>query len=390
MLFRPKRKKHIAFFINPEYADTIPTLSIVSTLVRRGFRVSYVTTKLFAQEVRSLGAEALLCPSLREFWRILGADTAPGLGNPCIELTEETLVRVLPFYERCRPDVIVRDTVGIVGRILAEKWEVPVVQVSCDFRMERQRRSVQAPAFFEDAISYADRLNQALEHNGVIADSFCFSREDLNVYFYPKCFQLDDNYHDTHSFYAGRCSPERPYHERWHSKSVDGLPTILISTSTIFVQSTNYFKYCIDALTELRWNLVLNIGDNIDIGCLHNLPDNVTLIQHKPLISVLPYVDLLVFGGGMMTTMEAMYCGVPLLMMTHGAVELEAYAENAARLGIGIHLAGVGRGPEEIKQSLLDMWANDALFDRVGRIQETVREGPGAEEVANRICSHIK
>ena len=55
--------RHIAFFSVPYPPHVNPTLAIVSVLVRRGYRVTYVTSDTFAARVAALGAfEVVSCP----------------------------------------------------------------------------------------------------------------------------------------------------------------------------------------------------------------------------------------------------------------------------------------------------------------------------------------
>src|SRR6266404_4864770 len=135
MTMCPRKRLHVAFFIFPEFADTIPTLSVVSALVRRGYRVSYVTTDRFASTVSELGAECIRCPALRES---PNTDGKSSTANPLVTLTAETLSRVTPFYQQNKPDLVIHDCGGFAGRILARKLEVPTIQVSSDFLMNRR------------------------------------------------------------------------------------------------------------------------------------------------------------------------------------------------------------------------------------------------------------
>ncbi len=381
MLTIRRKRIHAAFFVFPEYADTVPTLSVVSTLVRRGYRVSYVTTDRFARDIAELGAEFIRCPALSK---------EPADESPFHTLTAETLSAITPFYEQNRPDVVIHDTVSLPGWILANRWQTPAIQVSPDFKMDKRKPSRQAPEFFKAALSGAAGLEQVLARYGIHADAFLFSREKLNVYFYSKLFQLDDEVHDDGCFYAGRCAPERPVFEKWMSRDTDGRPVVLVSTSTLFAQGPEHFRMCIEALRDIRWHVILQIAENHIPAALGPLPEHFEVIQRKPQIAVLPYVDLLICAGGMMTTMEAIYCGVPLLMTTYGNTELEAYAENGVRLGVGRHLRKPETSASTIRDHVLQMSEDTSLFDRVQRMQRVIQAEAGAEEVANRIGEYFE
>src|SRR5882757_9599511 len=54
---------HIAFLSFPHPPHVNPTVPIVSVLVRRGFRVSYVTSQRFRDRLLGVGAEVIACQS---------------------------------------------------------------------------------------------------------------------------------------------------------------------------------------------------------------------------------------------------------------------------------------------------------------------------------------
>ena len=382
---RHKPRPHAAFFVFPEFADTIPTLSVVSTLIRRGWRVSYVTTERFSGHVQKLGAEFIRCPSYREF---MGVSPEESIGKEHAN-TAATLSAVSEYYEANRPTVVIHDTVSYAGRVVAKLWDIPSVQVSCDFRMNKGYPSRHAPDFFNSVLQASPSFQRILGHYGLVGDGFCFARCGLEIYFYPRLFQLDGNGYSESSFYAGRCAPERPHSDKWRPRSASQQPIVLVSSSSLFLQGPEYFKMCIDAMSSLPWHVVLNIGENNIPDALGELPNNFEIARRRPLIAMLPHVDLLICAGGMMTTVESLYCGVPMLTMTHGNVELEAYAENGVRLGVGRHLRGRDTSARTIRDTLMEMSEDTELFNTVEQVQRLVQAEPGAEEVANRISGYV-
>src|SRR5262249_55222220 len=114
------RDRHIAFFSFPQHAHLNPTLPIVSVLVRRGYRVTYVASENYAPRIAELGAEVVPCEAFD-----LAAAFGEGVNDkdiaeqPICRLAIRTLSQVLRFYETNRPDLIIYDHVAFAGRILA-------------------------------------------------------------------------------------------------------------------------------------------------------------------------------------------------------------------------------------------------------------------------------
>jgi len=167
--------------------------------------------------------------------------------------------------------------------------------------------------------------------------NFLFDGERLNLFFFPKALQpLGDVFGEDYVF-AARCPAERPCDGEWSNKKADGRPIVLVSALTCYVRGPDYFKMCIEGLKNFPWHIILLIGDSIDPAALGPLPPNCEVDQRMPLVKILPHVSLLVCMGGIITTSEAMYYGVPLLVTSHGFKELEFQADNLDALGIGIH-----------------------------------------------------
>jgi MGT family glycosyltransferase len=381
-------REHIAFFVIPEFADVNPTLSVVATLVRRGHRITYVTTDQFRRNVTDVGAEFVQCAPFQNQAHP-SDDTSLVEGDPADAFALRTLATVTAFYNSNKPDLIVHDYLCFAGRILAATLRVPTVQVAPDFALDRDTPSTLVPEFYETVLRIADERRPFLTQHEIPSDSWYFHRGELNVYFYPKFLQLDAHEFDETCFYAGRCAAERPYRPTWRPKSCGGKPVALVSTSTSFIQGSDYFRMCIEALSGLKYHVVLALGENNDPRSLEPLPPHFEILKGTPQIEVMPHAELLICLGGMTTTSEALYHGIPMLMITHGHLEAEAYAENNASRGLGIHLRKAQTTAGNIRDSALRISKDYAILSRVKELQYLIRRSPGAEETANRLEEYL-
>jgi len=147
---------------------------------------------------------------------------------------------------------------------------------------------------------------------------------------------------------------------------------------------------CIDALSSLDLHVVLAIGDHNDAACLGTLPPHFEVLQGIPQMQVMPHAALLIFHGGMVTAAEALYHGVPLLLITHGNVECEAYAEHMAQLGVGIHLRKAETNVDSIRKSAVQIVRGTEIRSMVKEMSRIVRREAGGEDTANRIEEYIE
>lgn len=385
---------HIAIFTIPRPVHINPLLSIVATLVRRGYRVSYVLSEAHASKVRELGVEVLLGPALRVRWDENSKQddsSAEGMvAHDFLSLADKTLECVAEFYTRSAPDLVLYDTLSFAGRILARKMNIPAILVTTQFEMDGSSLEwqVESLAFRKSILDFNERAGGIFQKHGVRASNVLFHKERLNIYLYIKEYQLPGAIIDAHSYYAGRCPAERPYH-CVQKRRADARPTALVSTSTTYSQKPDYYKMCGSALSSLGWRVVLSVGANNSSSHFESPHPSCEISAGEPLPSIMPYADILICLGGPVTTMEALYHGLPLVLLSHGIADGELYAERAAQLGCGIHLRGTMIDAECVKEAVLRVVDDASILSRVRELQSLVRRAPGAEEAVNRIETYL-
>ncbi|MFL6603917.1 MAG: nucleotide disphospho-sugar-binding domain-containing protein [Steroidobacteraceae bacterium] len=386
------RKNHIAFFSFPHYPHLNPTLPIVSVLVRRGHRVTYVASEQYAARIAELGAEVVPCEALH-----LAAVFEEGVNDqdileqPFCRLAARTLADVLRFYEANRPDLIIYDFVAFAGRILAHRWGIPAVQVSPQFVLDRTNfaHQITDPEFRAQLLKDSKDADAFLSRHGIVDGDFLFYREKLNIYFFPRTLQPRGTVSEETCFFAGRCAGEQPLYGDWLKENANGRLVALVSTSTSYIRGPDYFRMCMAALSGLGWHVVLSIGDQGDRSVLSPLPAHFEIVQHTSHLRILPHTTVFICLGGTITSAEAAYHGVPLLVTSHGFLEPECMGNNIARAGLGIHLKKDDTSVESIRDAAMRLSSDAELRDRVRRLQECVRREAGAEETANRIEEYL-
>lgn len=356
---------------------------MVHALVRRGYRVTYVTSAIFASDITTLGAEVLPCPSyveLSQDGRIHQLDI--------FGLSDTIIYDVVPFYMKHRPDLVLYDRALFAGRILARRLNIPAITTFPGLAFNRADISLLSPSLRarrELEIQLSKSVEAFFGRYGIHAENSYFHEEKLNIYLYPKIYQLSGDLFGDNYFYAGRCAAERPYYGSWKSTKSGDRPIVVITKSTAYGPGPEYFKMCITALSGSEWHVLLVPGENFDSTTLGPLPPHFEIVQDVPQVQMLPHAHLLICAGGVVTATEAMYHGVPLLMVSQGNADLEAYSENAARLGIGIHLWRKETTAESIRAATRRILNDTTITNRVREVQKIVQREPGGEEAANRI-----
>lgn len=386
---------HIALFGMPHPAHVNATLPIVSALVRRGHRVTCVTSEQFSSHIRDLGAEAVIIkhrglprseptPCFAVHPRII----VPYWDALCpmnIRILEETRA----LYDADRPDVIIYDLVTFAGRILAHRWNIPAIQISPHCALDRETITSQVgnADLREHLLEQGDKAARFFERYGIYGDNWLFHRERLNIHFIPRIFQPDGAaITDNRCYFAGRCVVEREVDANWEKTHTNGRPIALVTGSTTYVRDLNYFRMCLTALSGLHWHVVLAAGDRDIPGLQSSLPPHAEVVRNVSNLSVLPHATLLICQGGNMSTAEAAYYGVPMIAATFGFAELEWCTETSiVRLGLGKHLKPDETDEASIRRAAIQIAEDKEMTRNLERVSRDLQRSPGANDVANII-----
>jgi len=370
------RNMHIAIVNLPHPPHVNPTLPIVSVMVRRGYRVTYVTSERFAPQISVLGAEVVQCSPFTDIPRS----------------TELMLAEITPFYEKHRPDLMIYDFMALAGRILAHRWHIRAIQTSPDFVFENRSKLIERISDEDVQRRWREhyaKIDNYLRRYGIADGSFPL-HEKLNIHFAPRTFQPSRGVFGPEFFHAGRCAGEQQPYGKWHRDDVDERPIVLLGTSTTYTQGADYFSMCIEALRGLDCHIIIYAGDKFDDSCLTSLPAHCEVVRGTAQVKLLCHASLLICHGGIITPAEAAYYGVPLLMVTHGNPELELWADIFASEGFGVHLRGRNINAENMRQSATLLMTDKGMLRNVTHIRNKIRREPGAEETVNRIEEYIE
>jgi MGT family glycosyltransferase len=355
----------IAFLNIAMHGRVNPTLPVVAELVRRGHTVSYHTSPAFRAEIEAAGAAVRLYPG--------GDQPLPDPPTPLALLAglAQTAVQVLPavLSDLCgiRPDLVVHDAACPWGAIAARELEVPAASSYTTFAFNSQVSSPTAaswellaagaarPGTARSYLRARRRLGRQYDASGVPAVDLGNIRQPLNLVYTSTAFQpgaaeLDASYH-----FVGPSIGARPADR---SFPVDQLrdPVLYASLGTVFNADPHLLRTFATALAPLAGTVVVATGQT-DPATLGALPDNVLVRRFVPQPDVLARADLFVTHGGMNSVNEALYAGVPMLVIPQGA-DQPLVARRVAELG-----AGLSMPPQNVTADAVHTFARRLLGD---------------------------
>src|SRR5262249_40511123 len=140
--------------------------------------------------------------------------------------------------------------------------------------------------------------------------------EPLTIVFIPKAFQPEGDTFDQRYIFVGPSILQRHENNNFPlDKLSNELPILYISLGTVFNNQPNFFKLCFEAFGKQPWQVVLSIGRYVDPTALGPIPDNFLVSSYVPQLEILPRTQVFVTHGGMNSTMESLYYGVPMVVI---------------------------------------------------------------------------
>lgn len=381
---------HIAFFTPPSAGHLNPTLGLAAELLRRGHRVTYATTKEYADRVGEVSSDVVEYtehfPGDFRSFQFSGKSLVDAMSASLAET--EALLPVLRGVFPQPPDAVVYDNAAWWGRLLAAEWKTPAVQVSpmlvSNEHWSMSERYTKLSALQPRLWLFLARLGGFLRRLGTdVTAKQLLTGEGAarRVVFIPREFQFrGETFDDTFQF-VGPCLFERKFLGTWE-RADERRPLILVTLGTIYNQNPQFFRTCMDACADLGGHVVIAVGDGVDLEALGTPPSNVELRRFVAQLHVLEHADLFITHAGMGSTMEALYHGVPMLAVPQMAEE-QANADRIAEVGAGRVVATDGLTAPALRAEIERMLADTAIRRRALELRDATRAAGGAAAAAD-------
>jgi MGT family glycosyltransferase len=128
----------------------------------------------------------------------------------------------------------------------------------------------------------------------------------------------------------------------------------------------------------------MSVGSETDIGSLGPVPENFIIAPFVPQTGLLQNVDVFVSHGGLNSTMESLYFGVPLVVVPSIA-EQRLTARRIQELGLGVTLDHERLTAEVLRESALTAARDPQIRAQVNTMQRYTRTAGGCGRAAQAI-----
>lgn len=384
----------IVFFCIPAHGHTNPTLGVVKELAARGHEVLYYSYQSFREKIEAAGAKFIPCDEYDAELH-LTREEAARLGSD-LKLSTRVLVdttlalddMVCREMERLKPDCIVADSMAVWGKAVAKKLGIPLVSSTTTFAFNQHSAKVMKQSFRELlsmllAMPKIQKDIKRLQAKGYPIRNVLdlISNEnatDTIVYTSPEFQPFSETFSDRYAFVGPILRSAEQVIEKRREKLV------YLSMGTVNNDMLPLYRNCIQALKKSEYQVILSVGNQVDLSAFGTLPEHVEVYPSVDQIAVLQKADVFLTHCGMNSVSEALYFGVPLAMLPR-TKEQEGVAERVRQLGAGMLLQDTA--PQAIRQAVDKLLTDPTYGKKAEAIAESFRACGGPKAAADKIES---
>lgn len=375
-----------------------PTLHVVEELISRGEEVVYFSIEAFRERIEKTGATVRTIDDEKFIQAFLsgGRNYLQERINGLLHTADVIIPSVLEQIEGEHFDYIIHDSMFGCGRLIAQILNLPAINSCTSFAQDEKsfkqmldHLSKNIPLEVQDRIhnDFESLTNGIIEKYGVNINSpyevFC-NPASLTIVYTIKEFQpFGDTFNETFKF-VGPSISTQVKNEGFDYTSIEEKSLIYISLGTVFNEAIDFYKLYMKAFENSKHTIVMSIGNKTEISDLGNIPKNFIVKNYVPQTELLKYTKLFITHGGMNSTHEGIYNGVPLVVIPQSA-DQPVIAKQVESLGAGVKLQMQGLTADQLSESVEIVLNNPSCKEAALNLKESLRKSGGYKQAVDEI-----
>ena len=385
------------FYNIPFHGHVNPTLPLMRELVRRGEDVIYFSSPAFEKVISATGARYRAYENLGAFEQSRAATHIIHLGNLVADTTYALLPEVLSTVEAEKPDYMIFDMSAPWGGIASRRYGIPALAsfphlpfywrtILNDRRVLRKGLQSIKPGY-----GYWRKLQRQTAK--IVKDfklrdpkdiNVLSSSAELNIVFSTRYFQPYEQHFDESYLYVGPEIETNRQEAPLEIKKDEGQLLIYIAVGTVYRANLQFFQHCLQAFDCKRYSVIMSVGRAVDPADLGPVPKNFTIKQYVPQLAILQNADVFITHGGMNSISEAVYYGVPMIVVPN-TIEQALNAARVEQLHAGVYLEPDRLSVEKLLQAVESVLADQETRHGLEEIKRSFADAGGVRRAADAI-----
>ncbi|MGW5981285.1 macrolide family glycosyltransferase [Bacillus mycoides] len=374
-----------------------PTLAIVSELIRRGETIVSYCIEDYRKKIEATGAEFRVFENFLSQINIMERVNEGGspltMLSHMIEASERIVTQIVEETKGEKYDYLIYDNHFPVGRIIANVLKLPSVS-SCTtfafnqyitFNDEQESRQVdETNPLYQSCLVGMERWK---EQYGMKCNSLYDIMNhpgDITIVYTSKEYQPHSDVFDESYKFVGPSIATRKEVGSFPIEDLKDETVIFISMGTVFNEQPVLYEKCFEAFKDVDATVVLVVGKKININQFENIPNNFKLYNYVPQLEVLQHTDVFVTHGGMNSSSEALYYGVPLVVIPVTG-DQPLVAKRLNEVGAGIRLNRNELTSELLRETVKKVMCDLTFKENSRTVGNSLRNGGGYQRAVEEI-----
>ena len=375
-----------------------PTIAVVQELISRGEEVVYFTIEAFRERIEETGATVRTLDGQKFIKAFISGGRTYLLEriNGLLLTADIVIPSVLEQIDAEQFDYIIHDSMFGCGRLLAQILKLSAInsctsfaetKESFDKMLEQLSKTIPTEVVKKMNDEFQSLAARCAKKYDVEIRSpyevFC-NPAPLTIVYTTREFQpLGEAFGQTYKF-IGPSISTRLTQENFDLTAIKEKRPIYISLGTVFNQAIDFYRLCFEAFGTSDHTVVMSIGKQTPLVDLGEIPQNFIVKNYVPQTEVLKYAKLFITHGGMNSTNEAFYYGVPLLVIPQSA-DQPIIAGQVDAIGAGIKLTMQGLTANQLREAADHVLDDPSFHKAVSTIRESIQKSGGYYQAVNEI-----
>ncbi|MED2760743.1 glycosyltransferase [Bacillus thuringiensis] len=374
-----------------------PTLAIVSELIQRGETVVSYCIEDYRKKIEATGAEFRVFENFLSQINIMERVNEGGspltMLSHMIEASERIVTQIVEETKEEKYDYLIYDNHFPVGRIIANILQLPSVSSCTTFAVnhyinfhdgQESRQVDEMNPLYQSCLAGMERWNKQYGMKCNSMYDIMNHPGDITIVYTSKEYQPRSDLFDESYKFVGPSVATRKEVGSFPTEDLKNEKVIFISMGTVFNEQPALYEKCFEAFKDVDATVVLVVSKKINISQFENIPKNFKLYNYVPQLEVLQHADVFVTHGGMNSSSEALYYGVPLVVIPVTG-DQPFVAKRLIEVGAGITLNRNELTSELLRETVKKVMDDVTFKENSRKVGESLRNAGGYQRAVEEI-----